>query len=146
MESLAPVRRKSIDSLYPRICEAARSGLSNSEIAQYVGITSTKLSRRLKSDDELLLMVEEARSAGPAKFVEAAMVKAACGHTYEERSIKLDAEGTVIEQSVQEKYAKPSPEAMKFFLKNRGENWRDKVEIDTTQEIKIIFDPLLANV
>ncbi len=135
----------SIDSLYPKICEGARCGLSNTEIAQYCGISSGKLTRWLRADEELALMVEEARSAGPARFVEAAMAKAACGHSYEERSVKLVG-GEVIEESVQTKYAKPSPEAMKFFLKNRGENWKDKVEIDTTQEIRIIFDPLLANV
>ena len=144
METLVSTR-KSIEALYPKICEGALAGLTDREIAQYCGITSTKLKRWLNSDEELALMVAEVRDGTPAKLVEASLLKEAMGYNYPETKV-IKENGVVVKEEITVKHARASTDAAKFFLKNRGENWRDKVEVDTSQEIRITFDPALANV
>jgi len=67
------------------------------------------------------------------------------GYDYVEQTVTKE-NGEVVDEKATLKRARGSVEAAKFFLKNRGKDWRDKVEVDTSQEIRISFDPALANV
>lgn len=145
---MVPVPRARLDEKYWAIYEAAKRGLTNKEIAQECGVRLPTLTAWLRNNEELRDMVENLRGL-PAKLVEMSVLKAAVGYDYEERVATyemVDGELTLVKENISVKHVKPDIAAAKYLLNNRGENWTDKVQVDTSQEITISFDPALKDV
>jgi len=138
-------RIKTLDNLYFQIYDAARRGLSDAEIALSLSIPRSTLTRWYHDDKELSGMIEAIRTTGPVRWVEDALVKVATGYETEEVALTMEG-GEIVKEVVTRRQVKPDVAAIKYYLNNRGTNWADKVEIDTTQAINISFDPALKNI
>jgi len=143
------VPAKKLDDIYNDLYVCAQRGLTNAEMAAHVGVDTSRINAWLRDNPEFAKMVECVRKKGPVYNVEKSMIMKATGydvrestHTYE----RVGGELVKVKEVNTIKHIPPDANAFKFFLKNRGENWRDKVEVDTNQEINISFDPVAADI
>jgi hypothetical protein len=143
------VPAQTLEVLYHDLYLCAQRGLTNKEMAASVGVLPERVSKWLKENPDFALMIEETRGKGPVANVEGALIMKATGYdarectdTYELVNGDLE----LVKKVVSVKHVSPDTNAAKFFLKNRGENWREKVEVDTNQEINISFDPAAKDI
>lgn len=130
----------------PEIAEQyARDGLTNDEIAQKLGISTSTLYNWQKKYVEFLEALKKGKQVVDAK-VEKALLKRALGYDYEEIKVTVNESGQKRVEKTK-KQVKPDTTAQIFWLKNRlPDKWRDKHEIDqninniTGVEIEFIED------
>lgn len=130
----------------PEIAEQyARDGLTNDEIAQKLGISTSTLYNWQKKYVEFLEALKKGKQVVDAK-VEKALLKRALGYDYEEIKVTVNESGQKKVEKTK-KQVKPDTTAQIFWLKNRlPDKWRDKHEIDqninniTGVEIEFIED------
>ena len=118
-----------------KICELARKGRSDAEIAKIVGVTQRTLTNWKSYDFEFLSTFNEARKIAD-DMVEASMFQRAIGYTHPEIKVFCN-DGKVTKVPVLKHYP-PDPVAGKFWLINRRpsakdekgnrEGWGEKVE------------------
>lgn len=113
----------------------ARDGLTNEQIAKYIGITQSTLYDWQKKYSE----ISEALKRGKEivdRQVENALLKRALGYQYDEvtRELGVDpntGDDTLIVSKVVTKEVQPDVTAQIFWLKNRKPDvWRDKQQVE----------------
>ena len=107
----------------------ARDGLTDEQIAKNIGINRTTLYDWKKKETNIADALKKGKEIIDFE-VENALLKRALGYEYEEETY----ENGILTKKVKKQVA-PDTTAQIFWLKNRKkEQWREKVEVVTTDE------------
>lgn len=133
----APSKFDSIDKEY--WLYLAEKGFTNREIALKLGVDERTLYNWHKKYPNLFQTLKDEKNIADSK-VEASLYERARGYSVKEVKLFQDKNGEIVEHEIIKHYP-PDPTSMIFWLKNRQPNkWRDKQEIEQTQEIKVNID------
>lgn len=117
--------RKYHKSLLVPTKNAANTGMTEREIAEFIGINYSTL-QVWKSDIPEFREALLAGKEGPNRRVVAALYQSAIGYTVEIRKGQVNKQGELVEWT-ETVFVKPEVAAQIFFLKNRdNENWNDR--------------------
>lgn len=120
-----PTLLEKTPGLAERICELARQGKTDKQIAELIGVTDRTL-LNWKTDDVVFASYLKENKELADDLVELSTFKNARGYNYKEKTITDKGE---IEM---EKHQPPNATAQIFWLKNRRpEVWKDRVEVAT---------------
>ena len=115
----------------------AKDGLTNKQIADNMGITTTTLYRWIKQSDKLNETLKRGKEVVDRQ-TENALLKRALGYEYEETTTMTSHDGKETTKTVK-KHIPPDITAIIFWLKNRKpKQWRDvnKIEVDKPIQVK----------
>ena len=122
--------RKYHKSLLVPTKNAANTGMTEREIAEFIGINYSTL-QVWKSDIPEFREALLAGKEGPNRRVVAALYQSAIGYTVEIRKGQVNKQGELVEWT-ETVFVKPEVAAQIFFLKNRdNENWNDRTAMPT---------------
>lgn len=111
-------------SVHEKILELAKTGKTNDQIAEIIGVTSRSIYNWQKKHVELFQSLKEAKQVAD-ELVEASLYARAIGYSHPETKV-FCYEGVITEHEVQKHYP-PDVVATIFWLKNRNpERWREK--------------------
>ena len=126
-------------ALLPRAAKYARYGMTNEEIAEALGVTTSTFGKWLHDHPEFSDTVKKGRENKDGS-VERTLLERALGYDYIDVVKEFDSEGNVIRTKEMHKHQPPEVVAQIFWLKNRKPaEWRDKKDIAV--EGQIIFRP-----
>ncbi len=112
-------------SLLPATRNAANTGMTERELAEFLGISYQTL-LNWKSDIPEFREAIVAGKEGPNQRVVAALYQSAIGYTVEIKKGQVNKQGELVEWT-ETQFIKPEVTAQIFFLKNRdNQNWNDR--------------------
>jgi hypothetical protein len=115
------------------LARLAKSGFTNDEIAEAIGLHPSTFYRIISGDEKLFEILEAAKSE-PNHRVEQSLFKRAIGYTAKEIT---KADGKPIKVTIKE--IVPEVLACIFWLKNRDpKRWRDAVDVSFTLKDRMI--------
>jgi len=118
------------------ILELAKTGKTNKQIAECMGLTTRTIENWTTQKDDLIKEIKLAKEPTD-NTVEATLLQKALGYKYETIKLFFDAKtGTVIEHKYTE-FVQPDTTSAIFWLKNRQpEKWRDvkRIDVDSTKD------------
>jgi hypothetical protein len=126
-------------NIHPAIAESlARKGLTNTEIADGIGVCPATLYTWQNEHPEFLEAIKRGKASADDE-VEKSLYKRACGYdVIEEKPLNIGGELLIARVNV---HIHPDPTSCIFWLKNRRpKEWRDKQEIQHSGNIQIIID------
>lgn len=138
-----------IENQREKVLELARSGYTDKEISQYLGVAYSSFRLFLKKNSDFSAAIKKAKSKADIT-VENALFKRAIGFDYVEEVLEYvpgrgDEQTKVKTVRKIKKHIVPDVTAQIFWLKNRRpEKWRDKQNIEHSGEVieKIKFVPV----
>lgn len=131
-----PVGRPKIKIDYEKVEKLASYGLTQKEIADFLGIAGKTLDNRIASDEEFVRALKEGKIKADSRVAES-LYNRAIGYSHPEEKIFCH-DGQIVRTETIKHYP-PDPTSMIYWLKNRRTDlWRDKTEVDHGLQ-----DPLL---
>ncbi len=122
----------------------ARDGLTDEQIANNMGIRISTFYDWKKKYSDISESLKKGKEI-PDILVENALFKSAIGFKYTETKTETDSNGYT-KTTVIEKYEKPNPVSIFYWLKNRMPNkWRDRVQVEDKTAIEKL-DKLLEGI
>lgn len=117
--------------LHPALVESlAREGLTNTEIAEDLGIDRATLHNWQNAHKEFFDSIKRGKET-PDDNVEKSLYRRALGYEYTETKITKNEDGVVVKTETTVKQVAPDVGAQCMWLKNRRpQDWRDKQEIE----------------
>lgn len=117
-------------SVHPALAESlAREGLTNTEIAEALGIDRATLHNWQNAHKEFFDSVKSGKET-PNDNVEKSLYRRALGYEYTETKITKNEDGVIVKTETTVKQVAPDVGAQCMWLKNRRpQDWRDKQEI-----------------
>ena len=100
-------------------------GAKDEELAALLQVTETTINNWKLSHPDFFESIKKGKLEFDRLRVEGALIHSAIGYSHASEKIFCDKEGTVIRAETTEHYP-PNPTSMIFWLKNRGDNWKDK--------------------
>lgn len=120
--------------------QLARAGRTNDEIAEIIGVSSRTISRWTSEDWSFSASLKENKHLAD-DVVEVSLFRRATGYSHEAEKLFYDAKSKEVVRANTIEHYPPDPTSMIFWLKNRKpKEWRDRVEVANTQEMKLIID------
>lgn len=118
-------------SVHPALAESlAREGLTNTEIAEALGIDRATLHNWQNAHKEFFDSVKSGKET-PDDNVEKSLYRRALGYEYTETKITKNEDGVIVKTETTVKQVAPDVGAQCMWLKNRRpQDWRDKQEIE----------------
>lgn len=115
----------------------ARDGLIDEQIAKNMNVAYSTFREWKKKFPALSAALKQGKEVSDRQ-VENALFKTATGYYYQEETVTNAGEIVTIK-----KYSKPNTTAQIFWLKNRKEEWTDRVDINAQVETKNKFDDIV---
>lgn len=110
------------------IVRLSKSGKTNEQIADVLGISSRTLTNWMGKFDDLFLAVREARQVAD-ELVEASLFSRALGYSHPEEKV-FQYEGQIVTHETIKQYP-PDTQAAMFWLRNRQPaRWKEKTDSD----------------
>ena len=110
-------------------------GAKDSDLAELLEVSESTVNLW----KEIHPLFSESLNKGKAEFdkqrVEGALIHSAVGYSHKSEKIFLNKDGEIVRAETTEHYP-PHPTSLIFWLKNRGDNWKDKQELDHSGSIQ----------
>ena len=122
----------------------ARAGLTDKQISEKLGITEATLNNWKKAHPSFFESLKRGKE-DPDDMVEKSLFKMATGYSYKAQkpvSVSMgQGMGSEVQTVEYKEHVPPNPTSIIFWLKNRRpDRWRDKHDVETSGEVRVIFD------
>lgn len=125
-----------IPALVRSLAGRAKSGLTDREIAEHLGITIRTVLRWKRTHPEFAKAVIETKALLDSK-VEMSLHRVAIGYSYTEVEVILE-DGKEVRRVERVKEIPPNVSAIRLWLTNRDtSNWRDRQDVNVTGDLTI---------
>lgn len=119
-----------------RLAGRARSGMTDQEVADHLGVTIRTIHRWKKTHPEFKKALIETKAILDSR-VELSLYRVAIGYSYTEVEVTLEG-GVVTKRVERTKEVPPNVAAIRFWLTNRDpENWCDRQAVDYSGAVDV---------
>ena len=119
-----------------RLVGRSKSGLTDKEVAEHLGVDIRTVHRWKKTHPEFQKALIETKATLDSR-VELSLYRVAIGYRYTEVEVTLE-DGKVTKRIEREREVPPNVAAIRLWLTNRdGANWRDKQDVNVTGDLTI---------
>ena len=119
-----------------RLVGRSKSGLTDKEVAEHLGVAVRTVHRWKKTHPEFQKALIETKATLDSR-VELSLYRVAIGYRYTEVEVTLE-DGKVTKRIEREREVPPNVAAIRLWLTNRdGANWRDKQDVNVTGDLTI---------
>lgn len=101
------------------ILNLGREGKTNAQIAKIADVGLSTLNRWLSEDEDFRDSLRASKLEYDTEAVESSLLKRCLGHVVNERKVKKDKDGNILEIIETTKEIPPDPSALALYLRNR---------------------------